>query len=42
MLLQEKDERYKMEKASVDYVKAKAGATAQIISYIQEKRLLIN
>lgn len=42
MLLQEKDERYKMEKASVDYVKAKAGATAQIKSYIQEKRLLIN
>lgn len=41
-LLQQIDKRINMERAAMEYVKEKAGATQQIVRYIQEKRLLTN
>lgn len=41
-LLQDQERRNKMGKAAKDYVLSKAGATQEILNYIQEKRLLTN
>lgn len=41
-LLQKEEKRSRMGRAAMDYVNAKAGATEQILNYIQEKRLLTN
>lgn len=41
-LLQDQEKRNKMGKVARDYVLSKAGATQDILNYIQEKRLLTN